>query len=270
MGTWSARIPSFRNFILFSPSDNEAKDCRGKCRQSLTDSKKYYNWTKERIRTNSPQQFCRRINLITVKSQLLPELGQIIRRIPFLLTTAKEDSKASLYGEKYLKRLLWYLFAGTRGGPSRAEIIKALQNRPCNANQLAQVLHVDYKTIQHHVREGQVFLHFGSRSLWQFFRRTQSSHSGILAVSIPKREFRGHLRGSGVHLHASCKYRRGPCSSEPPPSDLEIGQNYSSRPFSKCKLKSLGNSLLTSSDRSLEFLEIRFAIDICCDISYCE
>jgi DNA-binding transcriptional ArsR family regulator len=90
--------------------------------------------------------------LITVKSQLPPELGQLIRRIPFLLTTAKEDPQASLCGKKYLKRLLWYLFAGTRGGPSRAEIIKALQNRPCNANQLAQILHVDYKTIQHHVR----------------------------------------------------------------------------------------------------------------------
>jgi DNA-binding transcriptional ArsR family regulator len=82
---------------------------------------------------------------------LLPELGQLLRRIPLLLTTTRKDSQPSLYGEKYLKRLLWYLFAGTRGGPSRAEIIKALQNRPCNANQLAQILHVDYKTIQHHV-----------------------------------------------------------------------------------------------------------------------
>ncbi len=90
--------------------------------------------------------------MITPKSQLLPELGQLFRRIPFLLTTTKENSKASLYGEKYLKQLLWYLFAGTRGGPSRAEMIKALQNRPCNANQLAQILRVDYKTIQHHVR----------------------------------------------------------------------------------------------------------------------
>src|SRR6267143_5116312 len=98
------------------------------------------------------KQSSRRSNLITQKSQLLPDLGQLFRKIPFLLTMAKEDPKASLYGEKYLKRLLWYLFAGTRGGPSRAEIIRALQNRPCNTNQLAQVLHVDYKTIQHHVR----------------------------------------------------------------------------------------------------------------------
>jgi predicted transcriptional regulator len=90
--------------------------------------------------------------LRTSKSQLLPQLGQLFHRIPFLRTTAREDPKASLYGEKYLKRLIWYLFAGTRGGPSRAEIIKAIQNRPSNANQLAQILSVDYKTIQHHVR----------------------------------------------------------------------------------------------------------------------
>ena len=90
--------------------------------------------------------------MIAQKSPLIPELSQLFRKIPFLRTTAREDPKASLYGEKYLKRLLWYLFAGTRGGPSRAEIIRAIQNRPSNANQLAQILNVDYKTIQHHVR----------------------------------------------------------------------------------------------------------------------
>jgi len=90
--------------------------------------------------------------VIAQKSPLIPELSQLFRKIPFLRTTAREDPKASLYGEKYLKRLLWYLFAGTRGGPSRAEIIRAIQNRPSNANQLAQILNVDYKTIQHHVR----------------------------------------------------------------------------------------------------------------------
>ena len=90
--------------------------------------------------------------MINPGSQLLAELGQLFRGPPFLLTTTKGESKPSLYGDRYLKRLLWYLFAGTRGGPSRAEIIKALQDRPSNANQLAQTLHVDYKTVQHHVR----------------------------------------------------------------------------------------------------------------------
>ena len=57
-----------------------------------------------------------------------------------------------LYGERHLRRLLWYLLGGTRGGPMRAEIIKTLQQRPCNAHQLSEALRVDYKTIQHHVR----------------------------------------------------------------------------------------------------------------------
>jgi DNA-binding transcriptional ArsR family regulator len=93
-----------------------------------------------------------RDELTTSISQLLPEIGQLLRRIPFVLTTAKDEPQPSLYGDRYLKRLLWYLFAGTRGGPSRAEIVRSLQNRPSNANQLSQTLKVDYKTIQHHVR----------------------------------------------------------------------------------------------------------------------
>ena len=84
--------------------------------------------------------------------QLLAEVGRLLRRPPFLLATARDEPKPSLYGDRYLKRLLYYLFAGTRGGPSRVEIIKAIQNRPLNANQLAQALRVDYKTVQHHVR----------------------------------------------------------------------------------------------------------------------
>lgn len=51
-----------------------------------------------------------------------------------------------------MKRLLWYLIAGTKGGYNRARIIKCLQNRPYNANQLADKLNLDYKTIRHHIR----------------------------------------------------------------------------------------------------------------------
>lgn len=83
---------------------------------------------------------------------MLSGLDQFFQKIPLLLATTKNGSQGSIYGEKYLKRLVWYLFAGTRGGPSRADVIKALQDRPSNANQLAQSLQVDYKTVQHHVR----------------------------------------------------------------------------------------------------------------------
>ncbi|MEM3692508.1 MAG: winged helix-turn-helix domain-containing protein [Candidatus Bathyarchaeia archaeon] len=51
----------------------------------------------------------------------------------------------------YPRRLLWYLLAGTKGGETRAEIIKALKERPYNANQLTKVLNLDYKTVKHHL-----------------------------------------------------------------------------------------------------------------------
>lgn len=47
--------------------------------------------------------------------------------------------------------MLWYLIAGTRGGINRARIINELYSRPFNANQLANNLDLDYKTIRHHM-----------------------------------------------------------------------------------------------------------------------
>ena len=50
-----------------------------------------------------------------------------------------------------MKRILWYLIAGSRGGVNRARIIKSLHERPYNANQLSKELDLDYKTIKHHM-----------------------------------------------------------------------------------------------------------------------
>lgn len=49
------------------------------------------------------------------------------------------------------KRLLWYLFAGSRGGENRIRIIALLKDRPYNMNQLAEALGLDYKAVQHHM-----------------------------------------------------------------------------------------------------------------------
>jgi DNA-binding transcriptional ArsR family regulator len=49
------------------------------------------------------------------------------------------------------KRLLWYLFAGSKGGDNRIKIIDLLKERPYNINQLAEVLGLDYKAVQHHI-----------------------------------------------------------------------------------------------------------------------
>ena len=51
-----------------------------------------------------------------------------------------------------LKRLLWHLLGGTRGGPQRIRIIQAIRERPYNKNQLATLLGLDYKTVDHHLR----------------------------------------------------------------------------------------------------------------------
>src|ERR1700757_4208777 len=80
------------------------------------------------------------------------KLSQVLHGTPVLIAGMKSVQSGSSNEEKHLRRLLWYLLGGTRGGPNRAEIIKTLQNRPCNANQLAEILRVDYKTIQHHIR----------------------------------------------------------------------------------------------------------------------
>jgi len=50
-----------------------------------------------------------------------------------------------------LKYLLGWLIAGTRGGPTRAKIILSLKETPQNANQLATLLKMDYKTMRHHL-----------------------------------------------------------------------------------------------------------------------
>jgi DNA-binding transcriptional ArsR family regulator len=48
-----------------------------------------------------------------------------------------------------MEMVLWQALAGTRGGPNRARILKALDERPRNANQLAEDLELAYNTVQH-------------------------------------------------------------------------------------------------------------------------
>ena len=50
-----------------------------------------------------------------------------------------------------LKHLLQWLIAGTRGGVNRARIINAISEEPLNANQLRNLLEVDYRTVRHHL-----------------------------------------------------------------------------------------------------------------------
>lgn len=50
-----------------------------------------------------------------------------------------------------MEQALWYLFVGTRGGANRAAIVRAIDDRPRNANQIADEIDVDYNTVRHHL-----------------------------------------------------------------------------------------------------------------------
>jgi DNA-binding transcriptional ArsR family regulator len=51
-----------------------------------------------------------------------------------------------------MRKLLWWLVAGSTGGPNRAKIIMELHKRPYNAHQLAENLKLNYKTVRHHLK----------------------------------------------------------------------------------------------------------------------
>ena len=51
-----------------------------------------------------------------------------------------------------MKNLLWYLIAGTKGGETRGRVIELLNKNPCNANKIADMLNLDYKTVRHHLQ----------------------------------------------------------------------------------------------------------------------
>lgn len=50
-----------------------------------------------------------------------------------------------------MEAALWYVLTGTRGGANRVRLLNALDEQPRNANQLAETLDLDYKTVRHHL-----------------------------------------------------------------------------------------------------------------------
>jgi len=50
-----------------------------------------------------------------------------------------------------MKRLLWQMLAGTRGGYTRGFILNKLADKPHNINQLAEALNIDYHTTCRHL-----------------------------------------------------------------------------------------------------------------------
>ena len=54
--------------------------------------------------------------------------------------------------DRATRKLLLYLFTGTKGGYTRLKIIMHLEAQPLNTHQLSKVLGLDYKAIQHHMK----------------------------------------------------------------------------------------------------------------------
>lgn len=54
--------------------------------------------------------------------------------------------------DPHAKRLLWFVFAGSRGGINRLKIVLKIKETPLNTNQLAKEIGLDYKAIQHHIK----------------------------------------------------------------------------------------------------------------------
>ena len=49
------------------------------------------------------------------------------------------------------ERLLWWLFAGSTGANTRLQVLRAIKEQPRNAQQLSQLLKLDYTTVRHHL-----------------------------------------------------------------------------------------------------------------------
>jgi predicted transcriptional regulator len=106
-----------------------------------------------------------------------------------------------------LRRLLWYLLGGTRGGENRARIIQELRNRPSNLNQLATRLGLEYRSIQHHVevlKKNQLLTSGGEHyGLTYFLTPWVESHIAIFDEVTKKLNFKltpAQSKESGTNL----------------------------------------------------------------------
>ena len=89
-----------------------------------------------------------------------------------------------------LKYLLGWLIAGTRGGPTRAKMIEALKETPQNANQLATLLKMDYKTMRHHLEvleKNKIITSVGDRYGSTYFLSQTMEDNYILFDEIMKK-----------------------------------------------------------------------------------
>jgi len=90
---------------------------------------------------------------VEIKTREIKEDGKRIKEIHGIARDITENRllKQELKKSNKQQKLLCYLIQGTRGGKSRALILKHLIDRSYNAHQLATAMNMDYKTIRHHL-----------------------------------------------------------------------------------------------------------------------
>ena len=91
---------------------------------------------------------------ILVESDSKPEnsLDRLVS--DYVLKNVVNKTNSGLNNRKFdsqTRRLLSYLFTGTRGGVNRLRIILLLSDKPLNAHQISKELNLDYNAIQFHM-----------------------------------------------------------------------------------------------------------------------
>ncbi len=105
-------------------------------------------------------------------------------------TSTARGKKMMSSNARSLKYLLGWLIAGTRGGPTRAKIIEALKETPLNANQLATMLSMDYKTMRHHLEvleKNKIITSVGDRYGATYFLTQTMEDNFVLFEEIMKK-----------------------------------------------------------------------------------
>lgn len=80
-----------------------------------------------------------------------------------------------------MRKVLWWLIGGARGGENRFRIIQALNEKPMNANQLANELDLDYQTVRHHLKllEENAILETMGEKYGKMYFLTDQMHSNL-------------------------------------------------------------------------------------------
>lgn len=89
-----------------------------------------------------------------------------------------------------MRRVLWWLIGGSRGGRNRLRIVKTLHETPMNAHQLSKALGLDYKTTQHHLEllvENNVLMTMGDNYGKTYFLTDQMEQNLDVLAAVARK-----------------------------------------------------------------------------------